>query len=337
MTDSVSTEATHKPSTMPSTVSFHLVGLDEEFAKPLARSVAEIMGHIGRIIDLKALDGVTIAADYAEALTSLDRGYETNHVLTPSNDVVVGVAMTPSVLRDGELKSHIVLNGDYVWMLGEFDHEHWQDAFHILAHECAHVDVTAAFDRSFPNTLLRTRYDNLVDHCLGEVVSACWDEYAACRLSAGLGADRMKAYTETVVNVLPDSRGFANQDIIDYRTHGDHELVLRKVVGKYGNLMKYCSYMLGHLDGKNLDLDAAPAVRALLVDHWFEPFFERLWEALRAIGCKYGSWTDRGEFDNLRDLIVDILADGGIELYWTDDGGAGFQAPFTPDTLLAVE
>jgi hypothetical protein len=47
--------------------------------------------------------------DYAQALASLNRGYEIKHVLTPSDGHAVGIAMTPSVIRDGRLMSHIVV------------------------------------------------------------------------------------------------------------------------------------------------------------------------------------------------------------------------------------
>ncbi|WP_283843287.1 hypothetical protein [Bradyrhizobium hereditatis] len=37
---------------------------------------------------MAALDGITIASDYAQALLQLNRGYETKHKLTPSESIV---------------------------------------------------------------------------------------------------------------------------------------------------------------------------------------------------------------------------------------------------------
>lgn len=78
-----------------------------------AEAVGEIIGcctrELSRLFDLSSLDGVTVASDYSKALQDLDRGYESSHQLTPSEGKLVGVAMTPSVIRGGKLKSHIVL------------------------------------------------------------------------------------------------------------------------------------------------------------------------------------------------------------------------------------
>jgi hypothetical protein len=294
------------------------------------------MRELSKVIDISRLDGVSIAVDYAEALANLDRGFEASHPLTPSDGLVIGVAMTPAVLREDVVKSHIVLNASYVHMLGDYEDEFWPTAFHLLAHECAHVEINAAWDTSFPGEMLRTHYDNLVDGFLGQIVSACWDEYAACRISAGMGADPLEGYIETLENSLAQARSTANGHLRLYRTHGDHGRVLGEVFGEYGNLMKYASYLLGHMDGMGLSIDDVLALRTLLEDSWFEPFFHRLRDTLNDIFETFGRWTDKRQFDDLEALVVELMADGGIELYWTGDGGAGFNAPFTADTMPSL-
>lgn len=68
------------------------------------------MSELSAAIDLTTLDGITIAFDYAQALLELDRGYETKHKLTPSDGIVLGVAMTRAVIGDGMIKSHMLFN-----------------------------------------------------------------------------------------------------------------------------------------------------------------------------------------------------------------------------------
>ncbi|WP_298125232.1 hypothetical protein [Brevundimonas sp.] len=81
--------------------------------------VASYVRAISRRINLASLDGITIAGDYAQALLELDRGYETSHTLTPSEGLAIGVAMTPSVIRDGVVKSHLVLNAGIIAALAD--------------------------------------------------------------------------------------------------------------------------------------------------------------------------------------------------------------------------
>lgn len=104
------------PSTMPSDVPFCVKGFhDEEVGKRLAYAVADVIRVVGSFIDLTKLDGVTIACDYDEALTELDRGIDGLRPLTRSNtEEMQGVAMTPAVMRDGIVKSHLVFNAAYV-------------------------------------------------------------------------------------------------------------------------------------------------------------------------------------------------------------------------------
>ena len=64
-----------------------------------------------------------MAYDYEQALLELDRGYPASIQLTPSKDRVIGVAMSPGVLRDGLYKRHLVFHARYVLPLQEPEHE----------------------------------------------------------------------------------------------------------------------------------------------------------------------------------------------------------------------
>ncbi|WP_222598066.1 hypothetical protein, partial [Neisseria gonorrhoeae] len=125
----------------------------EEHARTFGNLVATYVRALSRYIDMSALDGITIAADYAQALLELDRGYETNHKLTPSEGIALGVAMTPAVIRDGKVKSHILFNAGVLLPLEDDENEFFEQALHTLAHECAHVEVTERFNAAFPGIL----------------------------------------------------------------------------------------------------------------------------------------------------------------------------------------
>jgi hypothetical protein len=72
-------------STAPANIPFQMKGFaDEKTATELANRTATYIKFIGTRMNLEDLDGVTVAYDYAKALTEIDRGYETSHVLTAS-------------------------------------------------------------------------------------------------------------------------------------------------------------------------------------------------------------------------------------------------------------
>ncbi|MER9414055.1 hypothetical protein [Mesorhizobium sp. M0589] len=338
MTDDVDigevTEAVEldRPETAPSNLNVCVSGLSEEDGTRLGHALLATIQTVSQYIRLERLDGVTAAVDYPRALVELDRGYETSHVLTPSTDIVYGIAMTPSVKRDGVIKSHIVLNANIVWPIQDPQNEFFRESLHIIAHECAHVEITKVFDEAFPNTLLSGQRWDFLEAARSDVILACWDEYAACRISARFGKDPLDGYVETMTTSLVSIREKANEHIKAYRTHGDHDRILLEIAGLYGNLMKFAGYLLGHMDGKGLKLPDVPQVEDALQGHWFAPFFEQLHQALRAIWSEYGQWTDRAAFEAVGDILEEVLAEIGLTFHRNGER-LDFRLPFTADTM----
>jgi hypothetical protein len=302
-------------------------------ARELGARAGRLLRELSRYIDLSNLDGLTLAGDYAQALADVDRGYATTIVLTPSNDAAVGIAMTPAVIRDGKLKSHVVLNTDFAAGLLDFEGEHFPLALHLLAHEAAHVEITAAFDRCFPEVLLRSRRPDLKDQCRWDVILACWDEYAATRISAAYGADQTAAYEETFMQALLTTREVANDAIRAYRLHGDHGRIVREVYGEYGRLMKYASYHLGNLDGRAEKFEDRALSVAALEGHWFEPFLDSLRQSLRRIYETFGAWPDELKFEAIGDMVDELASLGGVHVTKSGEGLVNINVPYRPETM----
>lgn len=321
--------------TTPESISVSLRGFDtEEHARAFGDLVATYVREISRCINLSALDGITVAWDYAQALLDLDRGYATPLKLTPSEGLVYGVAMTPAVIRDGKIKSHMLFNAGVLLPLEDEKHELYKQALHILAHECGHVEVTERFNTAFPGVLLQSKHANLHEHCRWEIIKACWDEYAVTRICAPFGQRSTDGYEETFIRALEETRPRANDLIKAYRLHSNLEQITAEVYGAYGELMKFACYHLGNMVGLGLTLDDLPKTRAALKGHWFAPYFDKLKDVCAGIAIDYGKWTDRTAFEALGDLADEVVADGGLIISdHRGDGGFRVDIPFTPETL----
>jgi hypothetical protein len=329
-----SEEQPTRPTTAPDSFTISARAFDsEERAQQLGSLVGACIRELSRQFDLGRLDGVTVAYDYAQALLDLDRGYETSFRLTPSDTHVVGIAMTPSVIRDGTLKSHVLLNAAYMAPLEDFKHEHFGFVLHTISHECAHVEITHKFDAAFPGFLLRTAHADARIGYRWQIILACWDEYAATMLSAGFGTEPTEGYEDTFLKSLLETRQQANNHIKAYRIHANIDRILGEVYVAYGDLMKFTAYHLGNLRGLGRDLSEMPRTVEALKGHWFAPHFARLDEALKDIAKDYGKWTDKSSFEVVGDLADELLAHGGIHYKSRVDGRLYIDIPFTAETM----
>lgn|GEM_PF-609257 len=322
-------------STAPSNLSASARGYErEEDARRIGSNVLGLIQLFGKYINLETLDGITLAYDYGNALAELDRGVELGSKLQASQDWAVGVAMTPSVLRDGQVKSHIVLNAAIMEGLDEDpEHLHCQEAVHLLAHECAHVEINAVFDRQFPNRVLRHKHETWYEHLRWEVISCSWDEYAACRISAGFGNNPSENYRSIFENILGEASENVRQAILKYRHDSDLDDLVMEAQRNIGNLAKFASYVLGTADGFEHSLEEdLPEIADALQGHWFRPFFFRLWDALRELWARYGEWETLDEFGNIADIWLEMMADRGLEVTPQEDGTMYVNVPFRPET-----
>lgn len=328
-------ETNQAPATAPEQFGITARGAfaSEDEARMLATMIGQLVRQFSRVFDLSQLDGVTVAEDYAQALIELDRGYESSHTLQPSEGAVVGVAMTPSVLREGMLKSHIVFNAQYLWPLLDDHHPDFQLAIHIVAHECSHVEVTGTYEAAFPCVLLRKRFTDMRDKVRSDVILACWDEYAATRLSAGFGEDPTEGYEESLITHMGSARQEANEAIKAYRLHSDLVKVYCEVYRAYGNLLKFSAYYLGNLAGHGEAMSLRPKFEATLAGHWFEDYFHQLDEACNAIAAQYGAWRDHSVFEVIGDIVDDMVTKGGVLCSTLEDGSMNIDIPFTPETM----
>jgi hypothetical protein len=303
-------------STAPANIPFQLKGFaNEKTAQDLANRTATYIRYIGTRMNLEDLDSVTVAYDYAKALTEIDRGYETPHVLTASTEIAHGVAMAPGVFRAGVLKSHLAFNANVLMHLMDGEGENFFQVYYQLAHECGHVHDRTAFDVAIPG-LLQRPYDFGSD--LARIQFGLgwgsWCEYAATRLSASFYPEQVAHFEETFFTALEglDDRVEA---AIDAFRDDDGWKCFNAVTGEYDRFLIFTSYLLGHLNGLGGDIDLAPKFKEFLQSgNWLVKYLIDLDKTLEEIWNKYGEWKSFEEFNGIGELVLLLAASDGVHL-----------------------
>jgi hypothetical protein len=168
------------------------------------------------------------------------------------------------------------------------------------------------------------------------LVGGIWDEYAACRASAKFGKDHTSLYDQCLSTSLRDARARSIEAIKSYRLHAQVDRMLDEAAGPLCAPFRFYAYLAGHLDARDLDLDVAPLSQELVVGSGYEPFLNRLRDALRDLWSRRGHWTSLAEFNSVRDIARDLLADGGMILQRLPDGRLYVDVPLTPETTPSV-
>ncbi len=333
-----------RPSTMPQ------IGLDlsgyatEEFARSVGEVVNGWLHLFGKILNLKRLKQVVVSYNYDEALAAVDQGAPVSGPLKPTNDeIAVGIAMTPTVLRDGEAMSVMVLNAAYMEVLVAAETPEnaalREQMIYTLAHECGHVHDLDVRATSMPDIILKQRL-SFRDGILLGIASGCWDEYMACRLSAFIARESaLRPLEDTFCTALGGARDRANAAIRKYRMHSDVSGVTKEVSEIYKRVMVYAAYMVGHIDGIEGEFAALvpKAMDALDRQPYFKPFFSRLCDELRAMHGTYGQWKGLEIYEPLKQLADELLKAGGIDIQPRADDGAYVHIPFSAETMPTLE
>ena len=317
------------PPTVPASYETSLRGFHDEKG---ARQVGEVVGsyiyEISRLIDAERLDGVTVAFDYDEALASLDRGIEGLHPLTRTKEHATGVAMAPAVLRDGVVKGHLVIHGSVAEALLDENHKWHKACVYTLAHELGHIHDIKFKDRAFPGTILHYRHDNDYDGYLFQIAEICWDEFVASKLSAPFFLEQVKNYEEVFLTTLSKAKEETDREIAHYRVHGDVKHLLHVAIDRYGNLMKYASYLIGHLQGMSGSLEAdAPDAAAACAGSYFQETYRELDSILFRMWESYGTWSGLEIYDDLKMLCWSCLREAGLVMKTIEAGQLYVEVP----------
>ena len=315
------------PPTAPASIPFSMRNFaNADDANRIANKLASYVRLISRWIDLSRLDGVTVAYDYDAALEELDRGVEGLRTLRRSNDdQLIGVGMAPSVIRNGMVKVHVVLNGPYIEDIENDENEEregFASALYMLAHECAHVQVTTDKDRAFPNTILQHAISSYEEAIFTQVNEACWEEYAACRLSAIFGRGQITFYEEGLRGVVSVARERAAEAREAFWQHRDLNRAVAEVGAPLAEPLRLAAYVLGHIDGLSDETAMSEETRQAIDDADYTNFIEELAVALRSLWEIRFDLAHLNQFDVIGDVARDAFWSGGLLIRPAANDGA---------------
>lgn len=299
-----------KNTTVPPNLNFCLKGFQtEEKAKELADWTYSFLKIIGAKLNLERLDGITIAFDYPKALAELDRGYATKFVLTPSSEFAQDVAMAPAVKRDGVIKTHIVFDANVFVRFMDTDDEQWLWIYYQLAHECGHVHDRHAFDKALPDLLLTLHdFGDDLNKTRYELGDNCWSEYAASRLSAEFYAGQVAHYEEVFIATLEGLDERTTAIMAKFAEDNDGLQCFRSLCAEYERILRFVSYLLGHIDGLGGEVDVAPKFKEFLEsEHWLGQYIIELDNTFDELWANYGKWTSYEDFDGLGTIVLVLV------------------------------
>jgi len=272
-------------------------------------------------MDLRALDGITLAEDCAAASTAMQTLPEGQVPLEVGDQPdTMEMARTVPVWRDNELRFHIVMRaGLGIGMLGA-DRAMQALAFACVAHEAAHVEHEGHLYRTFPE--IYGRSIPCGDRSRQTFLKAMdvWSEYAACRSSAMFRPEAAEEFEKVFCRALEDSLCACKQRIAAYRSDGKALNVFVDIQQLFGDVFICAGYFLGHLDGLGLKLqNHAPRASALFAEYpEIGDLVRRLRRTLHELWLSEYGWSSIEVFAPIYEIICAMMAIHGFVFAKTD-------------------
>ncbi len=224
--------------------------IDENGAARLSEIVQGVVQELGRSLPLSSLDGLTLAADYADALRNLDRGDPAlEPVQTASLAYGTAVARAVNVVRGGVAKVHVVIDACVGrWLLSDLEEDRTY-ALGIFVKELAYVAHDQLYERPLlgQNIALRDQVDAFTWPQISSLPSA----YYTARESAFVDSAQGRRFATLVSDSLSHAVAATRSARIAYLDSSERDLdaLLSVAVPAFSSLLRHTAEWLGHRDG----------------------------------------------------------------------------------------
>ena len=262
-------------------------------------------------MDLRALDGVTVALDARKAACELQSLPDGAVPLEMSEQPeATELARTGAVRRGGDFRFHIVLRAGLGLMTLSTKVEEQALACGCIAHKATHVEHEGHLYRTFPDVYSRTLDGG--DRSRQTFINALdvWSEYSACRSSAEYRPEALGDFERAFCLALHGSRSASRRWIKSFRDGGratDTFLEIQQVVG---DAFICAGYLFGHLHGLEVhEPQEGIAARQLLsVNPPVAAIILRLGRVLHELWLSEFAWKSLDVFAPIYDLICEMMA-----------------------------
>lgn len=320
------------PSTSDGRVSVTFNGLDGEHVQAIGQALSILIGDHLEMEDLGRLDAITFAREFGAAARALDRGVEGAAAEARVVPYGTQVSLTPLVLRDGVIQTHLLFMADIGRALVADDPGVRDAARHVVAGGLAWVKILRMREAAFPGAVASVLSDRLDHQRLGPA-SGGWQAYFAARLSASAWPDADSQQRSLLLSALDTLQTALPAHRLDYRFHGDAEQLGTQALALAGEVLVHAGAWLGHRaqTGRpclpEQDDELLGALRAADLVYWFDLYradLEAFWERREA-------WESFDEFLAFNLHVDRLLWPHGLIFSRTEEGHSWLHVPLASD------
>jgi hypothetical protein len=314
-------------------------GDDPEWLERVRNWTQGLVLTLARKMPLERLDGITFANDYAAALRDLDRGIAVTRPLEPtSNEIGLGIAMSPAVVRDCVIKRRVVAHAAIAEALVGQDEDLCRWAIHALASQLAVVALTQIVDETLPGILMKPTAKP-IDGFLYQWVGSALDGYIVARECACYAPDTYPDEQRTLlVGTLNQAREAIPAARLDYRYHGNLDRLLDVAMPAVGYVLDFAAHLLGHCDAAHVSpFDTEGTLEAALKECGFLGWFAQFQRDLASFCERIGSWESFDEFLAFNRHVERLAWQFGLVPFETTEGELRVQVPLSSDIAKLIE
>lgn len=166
------------------------------------------------------------------------------------------------------------------------------------------------------------------------IAEVCWDEYAACRMSAMFNTNQNQGHAETVIASVAKARKNSDAAIRAYRVHGDVDQLLAEAGPWLHQPIKAAAYLLGGMEAVEAGWEQFPEVKEALEDEDYLEIVEKLRAELQNLWNSRENWEPSLDvFGGLEAIAKEVFDEGGLFFGTDNDGNCRIDVRYSPQTM----
>ena len=312
-------------------VSFEGFG-DEDLLKTVTKEIKIVVKDFSTRLPVSSLEEFVFAKDYNAALNSLDRGFETDRQIVPTETKeFVGVGMPLAVVSEWNDKnpSGVACGG---CLLSNFGNKVMMEgARHILVHMLASSALRGLIANKFPKQVLRPLCDQF-EAFLHDYVSGVFEAYFCAYFSTG--SESQFEHRESLalgalklaLEQIPDKRRA-------YILDGDLEGFFDASANMIQNVLTFIAALFGSYKACGLMIHESSPISMLLAEHELDQWAELFRADLEGFHAGLEQWADFTEIFFINRHFQRLLAHFGIVPDRYEGFGAYVHVPWIATDL----